>query len=209
MALASGLLSRQVEVWQSRLLALSAELEAVLDFSDEGEVGEGMPAAWTERLADLGDEIGAALSNPPAERLRDGIRVVIAGPPNAGKSSLLNALIGREAAITSSIPGTTRDLVEAPAAIGGIPFLLVDTAGLRESEDEIESIGIERARTSLLVADLILWLGDAQDAPTDGTVILVQPKADLDPPKDSTRLSVSARLRFAIGVPTSKSAWPL
>ena len=81
-----------------------------------------------------------------AERLRDGVRVVIAGPPNAGKSSLLNALAGRDAAITSAIPGTTRDLIEAPTAIGGMPFLLIDTAGPARAGDEVETIGVARAQ---------------------------------------------------------------
>src|SRR3546814_2803156 len=109
------------------------------------------------RGALVGDR-GPASAPPPGERLRDGVRVVIAWPPNIGKSSLLNVLAGREAAITSAVAGTTRDLVEAPTAIGGAPFLLVDTAGLRESGDVIETIGVERARASLAAADIILWL---------------------------------------------------
>jgi tRNA modification GTPase len=177
LALASGALSRKVADWHARLLASSAALEAVLDFSDEGEVGESMPPGWAETLSVLVREIYAALAAPTAERLRDGIRTVIAGPPNAGKSSLLNALVGREAAITSAIPGTTRDLVEAPVAIAGTPFLLIDTAGLRESGDEIEAIGIGRARNVLAGADLILWLGE--EAPEDDRIIFVQPKSDL------------------------------
>lgn len=179
LALAGGALSRQIEEWQRRLLGLAAQLEAVLDFSDEGEVGEGAPRGWNEALCALASDMETLLSRPPAERLRDGLRVVIAGPPNAGKSTLLNALAGREAAITSAIPGTTRDLVEAPTAIGGAPFLLIDTAGLRESGDEIESIGICRAKDSLAGADLILWLGDAQDCPDCTRAILVAPKCDL------------------------------
>jgi tRNA modification GTPase len=190
--MASGALSRRVEGWQSRLLALSAELEAVLDFSDEGEVGEGMPPYWSDRLGNLAGELRSALAVPPAERLRDGLRVVIAGPPNAGKSSLLNALIGRDAAITSALPGTTRDLVEAPTAVDGTPFVFVDTAGLRDSEDEIESVGIDRAKASLAGADLILWLGDPREAPVEERVVLVQPKSDLDPPVQPESLRVSA-----------------
>jgi tRNA modification GTPase len=179
MAWASGGLSRRIHDWQDRLLALSAQLEAVLDFSDEGEVGEGLPAGWIESLLSLRGEIAAALAAPAVERLRDGVRIVIAGPPNAGKSSLLNALIGREAAITSDIPGTTRDLVEAPASIGGTPFLLIDTAGLRDSTDEIEALGIGRARATLGTADIILWLGDSEQTPTGDRVILVRAKSDL------------------------------
>jgi tRNA modification GTPase len=180
LALASGALSRRIEAWQDRLLALSAALEAMLDFSDEGEVGEVMPAAWNESASALAEDIRAALDAPPAERLREGVRVVIAGPPNVGKSSLLNALIGREAAITSAVPGTTRDLVEAPTAIGGTPFLFVDTAGLRTSEDEVEAIGIDRARAVLARADVTLWLGAPHEAPEGGHVLLVRSKSDLE-----------------------------
>jgi tRNA modification GTPase len=182
LALASGMFSRRIEGWQESLLALSAELEAILDFSDEGEVGEAMPPAWQMRVAALREEITTTLAGPSIEKLREGIRVVIAGPPNAGKSSLLNAIIGRDAAITSSLPGTTRDIVEAPAAIGGTAFLLVDTAGLRDSDDEIERIGIARARSNLDAADIILWLGPREDAPSGEHVLLVNSKADLRPP---------------------------
>lgn len=179
LAMAGGSVSRLVAGWQERLLALAARLEAVLDFSDEGEVGEALPAGWAETLATLIAEIEAALARPAAERLRDGVRVVIAGPTNAGKSSLLNVLADREAAITSAVPGTTRDLIEAPTSIGGIPFLLVDTAGLRESGDEVERIGVDRARRSLESADLILWLGEPEDCPDRTRSILVASKIDL------------------------------
>ncbi|HEX8528097.1 tRNA uridine-5-carboxymethylaminomethyl(34) synthesis GTPase MnmE, partial [Allosphingosinicella sp.] len=187
LALAGGALSRQVEQWKGTILTLSAELEATLDFSDEGDVGPGLPAGWRERVDSAAAELGCLLERPPVERLRDGIRVAVAGPPNAGKSSLLNALAGREAAITSDIPGTTRDLVEAPTAIGGTHFLLVDTAGLRESSDPIEKLGIERARSALAGADLILWLGPAGDAPQGAATIRVHTKADIvraDPAAD-------------------------
>ena len=131
LALAGGALSRQVAAWQERILALSAQVEAALDFSDEDDVVP-LPPDFGAQVRAIQDELVAALARPRAERLKDGIRVAIAGPPNAGKSSLLNALAGRDAAITSAIPGTTRDLVEAPTAIGGVPFLLIDTAGLRD-----------------------------------------------------------------------------
>jgi tRNA modification GTPase len=196
LALAGGGLSRMVEGWQSRLLALSASLEASLDFSDEGDVAEEVPDNWRHALEILSGEIEALLANPPAERLKDGIRVVIAGPPNAGKSSLLNCLSGRRAAITSAIAGTTRDLVEAPVSIGGTPFVLIDTAGLRESTDAIEAIGVELARTSVEDADIILWLGPHADCPNRERAILVQTRSDLgrspDPQAD-IRLSCVTR----------------
>ena len=192
LALAGGALSRRVEAWRQRLLEHSAALEAALDFSDEGEVDEAWPGGWHDGVRALAGEIEALLARPAAERLRDGLRVVIAGPPNAGKSSLLNALVEREAAITSALPGTTRDLVEAPAAIGGMPFVLVDTAGLRDSEDEIEAIGVARARSSLGGADLVLWLGDPAEAPEGPETILVRSKCDLGEAGPAPGLRVSA-----------------
>jgi tRNA modification GTPase len=192
LAMAGGALSRRIQQWQDRLLGLAARLEAVLDFSDEGEVGEGLPEGWEEGLRELLREVEALLALPPAERLRDGVRVVIAGPPNVGKSSLLNWLAGRQAAITSSIAGTTRDLVEAPTGIGGTPFLLVDTAGLRETADEVETIGVDRARESLAAADLVLWLGPPADCPTPDKSLLVQSKIDVDPRDPAAEVAVSA-----------------
>ena len=179
LALAGGSLSRQIAAWQEQILAFAAHVEALIDFSDEGDVDDGGAAHQSQLLERLILEIWGALERPPAERLRDGLRVVIAGPPNVGKSSLLNWLAGRRAAITSAIAGTTRDLVEAPTAIGGSPFLLVDTAGLRQCEDEVESIGVALARESLDAADLILWLGEAADCPDPRRAIFVQSKADL------------------------------
>lgn len=182
--LAGGALSRKVEQWQATLLTLSAGLEAALDFADEGDVEEQPPANWGDLIGEHRREVEALLRQPSIERLRDGIRLVIAGPPNAGKSTLLNSLIGRDAAITSAIPGTTRDLVEAPTAIGGIPFLLVDTAGLRDSADQVEAIGVGRARESLAAADVILWLGSPDEAVNQERTIIVQSKADLGQPME-------------------------
>ena len=192
LALAGGALSRRIEAWQARILSLSAQLEAALDFSDEDDVGTGWPGDFAAERQALVGEIEAWLERPTVERLRDGLRVVIAGPPNAGKSTLLNALAGREAAITSAIPGTTRDLVEAPTAIGGSAFLLVDTAGLRDSADPIEAAGVDRARASIASADLILWLGEAADTPDPDRSLLVHPKADLTPAPPEADIAVSA-----------------
>lgn len=189
-ALAGGALSRQVEDWRQRLLALAAGVEAVLDFSDEGDVQEAMPAQIRAESEVLAEEIRAVLARPSAERLRDGVRIVIAGPPNAGKSSLLNRLAGRDAAITSATAGTTRDLVEVPVAIGGTPFLLVDTAGLRESGDEVEAIGVERAQRCVASADLVLWLGRREEAPE--RALVVQSKCDVEPPDPAADFTVSA-----------------
>jgi tRNA modification GTPase len=179
LALVGGALSRRIEEWQRRLLDLAAQLEAALDFADERDVDEDPTPEWRRQLRGVAEEITETLARPSAERLREGVRVVIAGPPNAGKSTLLNALAGREAAITSDIPGTTRDLVEAPTAIDGAPFLLIDTAGLRQSGDRIENIGVERATASIEAADLILWLGDPAGCPRKDAAIFIQTKADL------------------------------
>lgn len=177
MASAGGQLSGRVEAWRDRLLALSALVEAALDFSDEDDVGS-LPAGFTEEAGALAGEIGQALSTPRAERLKDGVRVVLAGPPNAGKSSLFNALLDEGAAIVSDEAGTTRDAIERPVSLGGIPFLFVDTAGLRESgAGAIEAIGIDRARRELERADIVLWLGEEGHGPANA--IEVAAKSDL------------------------------
>lgn len=154
-----GALSRAVEAWLDRLLALSGTVEAVLDFEDEGDVSS-LPEAFLKQIEELEADIRARLAAPHAEMLREGYRVVLAGPPNAGKSTLFNALVESEAAITAPLAGTTRDVLLRPVALDGVPFSFVDTAGLHEhSKDEIERIGIERARGELARADLVLWLG--------------------------------------------------
>ena len=165
LAMASGALSRVVEGWRTRLLMLSASVEAALDFSDEDDVS-ALPAAFGADCAALASELGTWLARPRAETLRDGFRVVLAGPPNAGKSTLFNTLTQSEAAITSPVPGTTRDVITCSVALDGVPFVFVDTAGLREgSEDAIERIGIDRARGATDTADLVLWLGPVNDLP--------------------------------------------
>ena len=134
LALAEGGLGRLVSAWEALLLRESARIEAVLDFSDEGDVGETLPDPAP--IIALADEVARLLAAPPAERLRDGVRVVLGGPPNAGKSSLFNALIGRDAAIVTEVAGTTRDRIEAPVVLDGVPILFIDTAGLRHGVDD-------------------------------------------------------------------------
>jgi tRNA modification GTPase len=190
LALAGGALSRQVAAWQARILTFAAQVEAALDFSDEDDVAP-LPADFATALAALRAELAAWLGRPPAERLKDGVRVVIAGPPNSGKSSLLNALAGREAAIVTAVPGTTRDLIEAPLAIAGIPFVLTDTAGLRDPADAIEALGVDRARASAETADLLLWLGPPNESPPGA--IRVHAKSDLGRPAVSSDVAVSAK----------------
>jgi len=159
LALAGGMLSRQVEDWRERLLALSAQVEAALDFSDEDDVSPLTPG-FGDAVSGLGAEIRAWLDRPRSEMLREGFKVVLAGPPNAGKSSLFNALLESDAAIVSEIAGTTRDVLSRSVAIDGVPFQFLDTAGVREdTHDPIERLGIERARDAFVSADLVLWLG--------------------------------------------------
>jgi tRNA modification GTPase len=192
LAMASGGLTRIVEGLRGELLAASARVEAAIDFADEDDV-----SPWPERAAVLDGmaaRIDALLANPPAERLRDGVRIAIAGPPNAGKSSLINVLVSRDAAIVSPIAGTTRDVIEVPVQLYGLPLIFIDTAGLRDAaEDSIEAIGIERANTNVESSDMVLWLGDPEAAPDRDGVIAIRSKADLSEAVDDPRLAVSAQ----------------
>src|SRR5947209_7306736 len=155
-----GHLSQQVENWRRTLIGLGARLEAELDFSDEGDVAELMMSNIViDDVRQLSDGMRTSLRHARSgERLRDGLRMVIAGAPNAGKSTLLNALARRDVAIVSEYPGTTRDAVEVHLDLGGFPIVATDTAGLRESEDPIEQIGVGGALARAETADLILWL---------------------------------------------------
>ncbi|WAT17198.1 tRNA uridine-5-carboxymethylaminomethyl(34) synthesis GTPase MnmE [Aurantiacibacter sp. MUD11] len=190
---AGGALSRQVEEWREELLRLSAQVEAVLDFDDEDDVG-GLPGTFAAALAALQDKIAKALEAPHAETLREGYRVALAGPPNAGKSTLFNALVESEAAITAEIAGTTRDVLTQSVAIAGIPFTFVDMAGLRdESGDVIEAIGIGRAREEIARADLVLWLGPEGEGPEGAWEIAAQVDNPSVPPKAVPDYRISAR----------------
>jgi tRNA modification GTPase len=192
LVLAEGGLRREVERWQARLLQLAARAEAQIDFADEDDVGSGDTVLWQDCAA-LALELETALANPPAERLRDGVRIGIAGPPNAGKSTLLNALVGRDAAIASPIAGTTRDVIETPVNLGGVPVMFVDMAGLRAApNDPVEAIGIARAESAIARSDLLLWLGDPADAPNGDHVMRIGTKSDLGSPQENTDLNVSA-----------------
>lgn len=165
--MAEGHFSRRLSQWRERLLHCAALAESLLDFSDEDDVPESSAeVVLYDALRSLHGDMLEQLSAPHAERLREGISVVLAGPPNAGKSTLLNALAGREAAIVSDIAGTTRDRIEVPVEMGGIAFTLTDTAGLAEaSDDTIERIGIERARLAIDACDILLWLGAPDECP--------------------------------------------
>jgi len=154
-------LSARLEALRGELLELEALIAYDIDFPEEDE-GPVSPARVTAAWRAVRDRIAALLATAPeGERLREGALLVIAGPPNAGKSSLFNALLGQERAIVTEVPGTTRDAIEAYAVIAGFPFRLVDTAGLRDSDERVEKIGIEVARQYLGAADLVLFCRDA------------------------------------------------
>lgn len=193
---ASGHVSAQVAAWQAHLLRLSAEVEAALDFADEGDVAaeDAALARIARATADLHAELQTWLARPAAERIRDGLSVVIAGPPNAGKSTLINALAQREAAIVSPLAGTTRDIVEVPLALDGIAMRFADTAGLRDAAgDSIEAIGIDRAAAAMTAADILLWLGAAQDCPDHPHAIKLSPQCDRRPIDPAADLVISAQ----------------
>lgn len=171
-AASEGEISRAVAGWLSRIAHASALVEASLDYSDEDDVAAATTDALSAEIDRLARDVAIVLARPTVERLRDGITVVLAGPPNAGKSSLFNALLARDAAIVTAQAGTTRDTLEAVVQRSGTAFVLVDTAGLRErTDDAIERIGIERAGQALGRADIVLWLGEPALAPEDAMVV--------------------------------------
>jgi tRNA modification GTPase len=157
-----GALRNPAEAWREKLIKALALVEARIDFSDEADVPENLLAPALEIARGLETEITAALSDGQrGERLREGLVVAIAGPPNAGKSALLNRIAKREAAIVSPYAGTTRDVIEVHLDLGGWPVTLLDTAGIRETEDPIELEGVKRARARAEAADLVLWVVEA------------------------------------------------
>lgn len=179
---AGGALLRKAESWRSRLIRAVALLEATIDFADED-----VPTDVTPEVRDLLDSTAADLLTEAegakaAERIRDGFEVAILGKPNIGKSTLLNALAGRDAAITSEVAGTTRDVIEVRMDLGGLPVTILDTAGLRHTDDAIERIGVDRARQRGEAADLRVFLveqpGDALLIPARAQDIVVVGKGD-------------------------------
>jgi len=176
LAVAEGGLRRQIERWQERLLVLSAQAERAIDYDDENG---GIDRGLLRDADELANELGEWLSKPRVEPLKDGVLVVVAGPPNAGKSSLINAISGEDRAIVTDIPGTTRDHIEVPLSLGGLPIRLTDTAGLRVADDRIEAIGVERAGRLIDAADVLVWLGDPSEAPRHPRAVKILPKADL------------------------------
>ena len=190
MALAEGGLRRQIELWQARVLELSARAERAIDYAEDGE-----PDGDVELSNDCGAlaaELQDWLARPRTEPLKDGVRVVVAGPPNAGKSSMVNAIAGQERAIVTDIAGTTRDHIEVPLSLAGIPLLLTDTAGLRRTQDRVEAIGVKRAEALVQGSDILLWLGELDEAPLHPRLIKVHAKSDLRGPAPEGSFAVSS-----------------
>lgn len=186
---AEGGLREHAEQWQARLIALLASANAAIDFADEAEGAAAFVSRDAIRV--LRDEIAAVQASAMrGDKLRSGLVVALIGEVNVGKSSLLNALAGRDAAIVSPQPGTTRDPVEVALVLGGIPLTIVDTAGLREADDAVEAEGIARTRQRAASADLVLHLSETVPNVSLGTIILT--KSDLHPPHAAGYLHVSA-----------------
>jgi tRNA modification GTPase len=206
-----GDLGELYEGWRRRLMMALARIEAHIDFPDED-----LPASLVEQtravLSTMIAEIGAHLRDERrGQRLRDGLSVAILGPPNVGKSSLLNALAGRPAAIVSAQAGTTRDVIEARLDLGGYAVTLADTAGLREAGDAIEREGVRRARASAAAADFKVLMIDAHEYPNmdrelaglaDANAIIVVNKCDLVPLEDVT--AVADRPALAVSALTGR-----
>ncbi len=179
----SGAIGRRAEGWRQKLIRAGALIEATIDFADEDVPVDVYPEVLTlldDLIADLGREAAGSVIS---ERLRDGFEVAIVGAPNVGKSTLLNALAGRDAAITSAVAGTTRDVIEVRMDLAGVPVTMLDTAGLRESSDDVERIGIERGLDRARAADLRVFLLDRADeelllTPAQGD-ILIMAKSDV------------------------------
>lgn len=203
--LAGGAFRSRAEAWRGQLIELRATIEAELDFNDEGDVPDDVAAGLVPRISALRDELAAELdAGQRGERIRDGFEVVVLGPPNAGKSSLVNALSERDVAIVTDIPGTTRDVLEVHLDLGGYAVTLVDTAGLRDGGDVIEAEGMRRGRARAAAADLILWLDeDGEGAPAEVSalgvpVLALRTKADLRPGEAATDRDLAVTDRKSI-----------
>ncbi len=180
-----GLLGDKARDWRAQIIEASALIEAGIDFSDEGDVPAELIAPALATIETLLAEIEEVLAaQGRSERLREGLVVAIAGPPNVGKSTLMNQLARREVAIVSPHAGTTRDVIEVQLDLDGYPVTVIDTAGIRETEDPVEQEGVRRARARAAEADLVLWMSDPQheENPNQGgvPVWMVRNKIDLD-----------------------------
>jgi tRNA modification GTPase len=184
-----GLLGDKARDWRARIIEASSLIEAGIDFSDEGDVPAELVAPALQRIKSLRLEIEEVLGQRGrSERLRDGVRVAISGPPNVGKSTLINLLARREVAIVSPHAGTTRDVIEVQLDLDGYPVTLIDTAGIRDTDDPVEQEGVRRARSRAAESDLVLWMTDGEhrgdkteiEGQGDATLWVVRNKIDLD-----------------------------
>ncbi len=181
----NGLLGDKARDWRARIIEAQALFEAGIDFADEADVPRELIGPALAKVAALRGEIEEALAvEGRGERMRDGLVVAIAGPPNVGKSTLMNQLVRREVAIVSPHAGTTRDVIEVQLDLDGYPVTVIDTAGIRETDDPVEQEGVRRAKARAAAADLVLWLTDADGVlprrESSAPVWLVRNKADLD-----------------------------
>ncbi|HEX7109520.1 MAG TPA: tRNA uridine-5-carboxymethylaminomethyl(34) synthesis GTPase MnmE [Aestuariivirga sp.] len=194
-----GRASSEYEIWRTELISILARLEAAIDFVEEDGVAAAALAEIKPKTLDLVERLSrAAAEADRAGALRSGVKVVFAGAPNVGKSTLLNLVAAREAAIVSSHPGTTRDVIEVSIVLGGVPIILTDTAGLRpESHDEVENIGMQRAKSEVGAADIVVWVSSVDVREEIENAVLptlrVLNKSDLPGAAHGIHLRVSAK----------------
>ncbi|MFT4120140.1 tRNA uridine-5-carboxymethylaminomethyl(34) synthesis GTPase MnmE [Bradyrhizobium sp.] len=197
-----GLLGNSARDWRERIIEASALIEAGIDFSDEGDVPAELMAPAVKAIAELNGEIAKVLAaQGQAERLRDGLVVAIAGEPNVGKSTLINQLARRDVAIVSPHAGTTRDVIEVQLDLDGYPVTVIDTAGIRETEDPVEQEGVRRARARAADADLVLWLTDPKaevDQRPSGTAPVWMIRNKIDLAAEVATVDFGASRHFAI-----------
>ncbi len=208
-----GALGKLSESWRERLIRALALVEARIDFSDEADVPEDLVQPALHLARALASEIEQALADGHrGERLREGLVVAIAGPPNAGKSTLLNRIAKREAAIVSPYAGTTRDVIEVHLDLGGLPVTLLDTAGIRETDDPVEMEGVRRARERAASADLVLWVVDANTQTSQPVIPETARSAGVRNPGAATvgaaEPGPGLRARTGAGARTARSADP-
>ena len=178
-----GLLGDRARDWRERIIEASALIEAGIDFSDEGDVPAELRAPAVKAIKALYDEIAKVLATQGhSERLRDGLVIAIAGEPNVGKSTLMNQLARRDVAIVSPHAGTTRDVIEVQLDLDGYPVTVIDTAGIRETEDPVEQEGVRRARARAEDADLVLWLVEGERVADPGVMSALRKAGEGDRP---------------------------
>jgi tRNA modification GTPase len=205
-----GALEKLYSGWREDLTHCLALLEASIDFPDEEDAPDRVDGPVQDKLLDLKQNLGNALSQGNiTERIRDGFKIAILGKPNAGKSTLLNQLARRDAAIVTDVPGTTRDIVEVRLTVGGYLAYIADTAGLRETDDQIEAEGVRRALKAGQEADLRIWMFDARETPDLTAVkpgdLVVANKSDLVMPDTVSRETLSISAKNGIGIDVVES----